>query len=396
MPKTFADFAPVDVKRMNSYRALKAKEVELSLAALQERLAQCPRVNGQHAVVLARLEDLIAAFATELLNIEPVIHDAAFRTEVDIILNQISIFLSIVETQYLRGLATPSSDELFLRTIFLNCLKRLGVDWIDDMVVQGSGELAIYPEFYGSPAMPAFHVPTGLLDFFLSLPGVYHEFGHSAFAKFPSILAAMQQTCHTFFEQLRQHLGPMQPHLRAAQLERFQEAEEFWTDRRLEELFCDLFAQYICGCSNIVSMIDLSMAKGSPTYDMDDLDYPPDAARVRVCILALTSAQANEPSTKHLIAEWEEYAQQFSDSQPYREACPEKLLLQLCQTVFAAIASEMPALLKIQNPPSDVQVAFAPAKTISFEDAIHQGCAVLAWRRDNFESWWQDARTRLV
>ncbi|MBI3868050.1 MAG: hypothetical protein HY299_05905 [Verrucomicrobia bacterium] len=381
---------------MNSYRALKAKEVELALVALQERLEQCPRANGQHVIVLERLEALLAAFAKELLIIQPVVHDPAFRSLVDYRLNGISIFLFIVESQYLRGLVTPSSEELFLRSLFLNCAKRLRLDWIEDMAVQGSGELAIYPELGGSLAIPAFHVPTGLLDSFLSLPGVYHEFGHSVFARFPSILAAMQQVVRTHFQDLVQQLGPMQPALRDAQLKRFELAEEFWTDRCLEELFCDLFAQYVGGCANVVSMIDLSMAKGRPTYEMDSADYPPDAARVRVCALSLTTAQATEASTKHLLAEWEEYAQQFSDSQFYRDSCGENLLKQLGQTVFAGLASEMPNLPKNEAPPPDVKVAFTPAQTLTFEDAIQQGCAVLAWNRDNFESWWQDAHARLV
>lgn len=392
----FADCGHVDVNRMNSYRALKAKEVEIALAALQERLEQCPRINGQHVIVLERLEALLAVFANELITIQPVIHDASFRTEVDITLNQISIFLSIVETQYVRGLTAPSREELFLRSIFLSCAKRLGLDWIEDMALQGSGELAIYPEFYTSLAIPAFHVPTGLLDSFLALPGVYHEFGHSVFARFPSILIDMQRVCRAHFQKLRQQLGPMQPGIRAAHLKRFQQAEEFWSDRRLEELFCDLFAQYIAGCANIVSMIDLSMAKGRPTYDMDDSDYPPDGARVRACALALLDDQADEVSTKHLLAEWEEYAQQFSDSQFYRDACTEPLLRLLGQSVFSALASEMPSLPKNEDPPHDVQMAFTPAQNVSFEDAIQQGCTVLAWNRDNFESWWQDVRTRLM
>jgi hypothetical protein len=363
---------------------------------LQERLEHCPRDNGQHVIVLDRLEALLATFANELLTIQPVIHDVAFQSVVDYTLNRISIFLFIVETQFIRGLSTPCPEELFLRTIFLSSVKRLGLDWIEDMVVQGSGELAIYPELDRSLATPAFHVPTGLLDSFLSLPGVYHEFGHSVFARFPSILAAMQKMNREYFENLRRQLGPTQPGLRAAQLKRLREAEEFWTERRLEELFCDLFAQYVSGCANIISMIDLSMAKGRPTYDMDDSDYPPDAARVRVCVLALAAAQSNESSTKHLLQEWEEYAQQFSDSQAYREACPEILLRQFGRSVFAALASELPNLPKMESPPPDLQSAFTPAETISFEDAIHYGCAVMAWRRDNFESWWQDVRKRLI
>jgi hypothetical protein len=390
------DFVHADVNCMNSYRALKAKEVELALAALQDRLEQCSRTNGQHVIVLQRLEALLANLAQELLTIQPVIHDAAFRSSVDYTLNQISIFLFIVELQYFRGLATPSSEELFLLSLFLNCARRLGLDWIEDMAVQGSGELAIYPKFANSLAIPAFHIPTGLLDSFLSLPGVYHELGHSAFARFPSILTAMQQVVRTHFRDLVQQVGPMQPALRDAQLKRFEQAEEFWTDRCLEELFCDLFAQYIGGCANVVSMIDLSMAKGRPTYEMDSLDYPPDSARVRICAWSLTTGQANEASTKHLLAEWEEYAQQFSDSQFYRDACGEVLLKQLGKTVFAELAAEMPKLPKNEASPPDVKVAFTPTPTLSFEDAIQQGCSVLAWNRDNFESWWQDARTRLV
>lgn len=392
----FAGSVHADVKGMNSYRALKAKEVELALAALHERLEQCPRPNGQHAIVLERLEAFLADFASELLTIQPVIHDAAFRSLLDYTVNRISIFLFIVETQYLRGLATPSKEELFLRSILLSCCKRLGLDWIEDMTVQGSGELAIYPEFRKSLAIPAFHTPTGLLDSFLSLPGVYHEFGHSVFARFTSLLASMRRVVHTHFQQLVRQLGPMQPALRAAQINRFQQAENFWTDRCLEELFCDLFAQYIGGCANVVSLIDLSMAKGAPTFDMDSSDYPPDAARVRACASVLTANQAAEAATKHLLEEWEEYSQRFSDSQFYRDACSENLLGQLGQAAFTGLSSEMPNLPKNEAPPPDVQVAFTPVQSLTLEEAIQRGCAVLAWNRDNFESWWEDARTRLV
>jgi hypothetical protein len=381
---------------MNSYRALKAKEVELALAALQERLEQCPRANGQHEIVLERLEALLAALAQELLIFTPVIHDVAFRSLLDKTLNRVSIYLSLVEMQYLRGLATPSKEELYLRSILLNCAKRLGLDWIEDMAVQGSGALAIYPELGNSLAIPAFHVPTGLLDSFLSLPGVYHEFGHSVFARFPLLLDAMKQVVRVYFEELIRQLGPMQPAIRDAQIKRFQDAETFWTDRCLEELFCDLFAQYIGGCANVVSMIDLSMAKGYPTYDMGSSDYPPDAARVCVCALALTADQAAEASTKHLLEEWKEYSQRFSDSQFYRDACAENLLKQLGRMVFAEILSAMPKLKKNETPPPDLKVAFATEPQVSFEDAIQRGCTVLAWNRDNFESWWEDIQTRLI
>lgn len=66
------------------------------------------------------------------------------------------------------------------------------------------------------------------------------------------------------------------------------------------------------------------------------------------------------------------------------------------QSVFATLASELPALPKREDPLPDVQEAFVPSKTVPFEDAAQQGFSVLAWRRDNFESWCRDVRARLV
>jgi hypothetical protein len=66
------------------------------------------------------------------------------------------------------------------------------------------------------------------------------------------------------------------------------------------------------------------------------------------------------------------------------------------QWVFAALASELPALPKREDPLPDVQEAFVPSKTVPFEDAAQQGFSVLAWRRDNLEFCWRDVRTRLV
>lgn len=381
---------------MSSYRALKAKEVAVALLGLEERLTQCPCVAGEHAVVLEKLDAILARLFAKLEQIAPLAGDPAFHSHVDLELNYISSYLSVIELQFVRALQTPSREELYLRAMFLRLAERLGVNWFEDMVLHASGRLGIYQELEGSLATPVIHVPGGFLDKFMSLPGVYHEFGHSVFTKFPSILAAMRDVVHLHFEELRRRLGPTQPQFLAVQLKRFQDAEKFWNDRRLAELFCDLFAQYLCGCANIISMVDLSMAEGRPVSETEDLEYPPDGARVRACGMMLNADQADEASMHELQEEWEEYAKQFNHSLLYRDACAEPMLRELGQSVFATLAREMPALPKCDDPLPDVQEAFAPSKTVLFEDAVQQGFAVLAWRRDNFESWWKDVRTRLV
>lgn len=381
---------------MSSYRALKAKEVAVALLGLEERLTQCPCVAGEHAVVLEKLETILAGLFAKLEQIAPLAGDQAFHSHVDLELNYISSYLSVIEIQFVRALQTPSREELYLRAMLLRLAERLGVNWFEDMVLHTSGRLGIYQEFEGSLATPVIHVPGGFLDKFLSLPGIYHEFGHSVFTRFPNILAVMRHVVRLHFEEMRRRLGPTQPQFLAVQLKRFDDAEHFWNDRRLAELFCDLFGQYLCGCANIISMIDLSMAEGRPVADVEDLEYPPDGARVRACAIMLNADQANEASMRELQEEWEEYARQFNHPLLYRDACAEPLLRALGQSVFASLAKEMPMLPKCDNPLPDVQKAFIPSETVFFEDALQQGFAVLAWRRDNFESWWTDVRTRLV
>lgn len=381
---------------MSSYRALKAKEIAVALLGLEERLTQCPSVAGEHAVVLEKLEIILARLFAKLEQIAPLAGDPTFHSHVDLEINYISSYLSVIELQFVRALQTPSREELYLRAMFLRLAERLGLNWFEDMVLHASGKLGIYQELEGSLATPVIHVPGGFLDKFLSLPGIYHEFGHSVFTMFPGILLAMRNVVQLHFEKLRRRLGPTQPQFLAVQLKRFQDAENFWNDRRLAELFCDLFAQYLCGCANIISMIDLSMAEGRPVCDVEDLEYPPDGARVRACAMMLSANQAGEASMQELQEEWEEYAQQFNHPLLYRDACADLLLRTLGQTVFTTLAREIPALPKCDDPLPDVQTAFVPSNSIRFEDAVQQGFAVLAWRRDNFESWWQDARSRLI
>jgi len=380
---------------MSSYRALKAKEVELTLLGLQERLAGCPRENGTHAIILARLDAMLIRFAAELESIKPVAEEPAFQSAVDFTLGRIIAFLSVLDTQFIRGLVNPSDEELYLRSVFLGCARRLGLDWFEDMVVQSSGSLGIYTRLDRSFGTPVLHVPPSLLDRFLSLPGVYHEFGHSVFEKFPRLLAAMQQQVREHFDELRRGIGPVQQEQREAQMRHLQAAEMFWNERRLGEIFCDLFGQFVSGSANFISMIDLALADGLPPYDLLDPDYPPNAARVQICAVMLSGEQTNEPLVSRLLDEWSEFTTQHNDGPSYRDTCSEALLRRIALAVFDLLPVEMPNLPRTREPLPDVQVAFTPVESLSFEEAVQRGFAVFAWNRENFDSWWSDARPRL-
>jgi hypothetical protein len=87
-----------------------------------------------------------------------------------------------------------------------------------------------------------------------------------------------------------------------------------------------------------------------------------------MCAKAMSCSRV---SWQHLLEEWQEYAQQFSDSQSYRDASPENLLRRFDQSVSNRFLrrwhQNCPMFSKCNPPPPDVQVAFTPTATISFE-----------------------------
>ena len=229
-----------------------------------------------------------------------------------------------------------------MRIIFLASVKRLGLDWIQDLVVHSSGRLAIFPKFFSVLDIPVFHVQANFLDKCLSLPGAFHEFAHSIFLRFGEFLAAMSAEVIAYFEALKRGIGPVPEDQRQRITKGFDRAQAFWTDSRLAELFCDLFAQYVAGCANMISMVDLCMGTGQPPWDTEIKGYPPFAARVRVCQLSLTPEQAASDEMKGLLADWNQYANYDTSDSFYREVCSDKLLHRFTAAVLDLLPKLMP------------------------------------------------------
>jgi hypothetical protein len=381
---------------MTSYLTLKAEEVKCVLFGLEDRLKNCPRGERDPKFMLECLETRLAEIAEDYQNDEAILHDPLFGLDG---LNRLGLILSslaLIEDEYLPAVAHQTEEERFLRIVFLQCAKRLGLNWIEDVVVHSSGRLAIFPVFLTSLSIPVIHVHTNYLDKCLCLPGVFHEFGHSAFIKFQVFYDTMNREVATHFEAMRRAIGPVGPDEKEKQIERFDEAESYWTEGRLSELFCDLLGQYVAGCANMISMIDLSMAERQPACDTNIEGYPPDAARVRVCQYAMTTNQASSEVIKGLIEEWEKFADIPNAGTLYRDACHEKLLQRFTAVVLALLSDVMKTTPRNTNVLPDFNSATAPFDKLTFEEATQRSIAVLVQRPQDFDSWWKDARQKLT
>ncbi len=381
---------------MYSYQPLKADEVKFVLVGLHERLDACPRGNRDPVLMLdclkERVEDIALLFETE----EPAFRDPDFGLDGLNRLGVIMTFLALIEEEYLPAVAHVTPEERTLRLVFMGAVKRLGLDWIKDLVVHSSGSLAIFPKFFTVLDIPVVHVQANFLDKCLCLPGAFHEFGHSVFLKFIEFYNAMRAELVAHFVALRRAIGPVAEEQKKRLLENLDKAQAYWTDSRLAELFCDLFAQYVAGCANMISMIDLSMGTGQQACDTDVPSYPPDAARVKVCEYALTPEQAASSEVKQLLADWEQYAEVDRADSFYRDVCSEKLLRRFTNVILDLLPKIMPQTQRNVSLMPDIEAVLGPYGSLTLEEATQRAITVLMKRPDIYDSWWREARTRLA
>ena len=381
---------------MYSYQPLKADEVKFVLVGLHERLDACPRGSRDPVFMLDCLKERVEDIALDYENEEPAFRDPDFGLDGLNRLGAIMASLALIEEEYLPAVANLTDEERMLRLVFLGSVKRLGLDWIKDLVVHSSGSLAIFPKFFTVLDVPMVHVQANFLDRCLCLPGAFHEFGHSVFLKFAEFHNAMKAEVFTYFDALRKGIGPVAEDQKKRLLETIDKAQAYWTDSRLAELFCDLFAQYVAGCANIISMIDLSMGTGQPACDTETSGYPPDAARVKVCEYALTPEQAASDEVKQLLADWEQYAEVDRADFFYRSVCSEKLLRRFTIVVLDLLQKLMPQTQRNVALMPDIETVLGPYQSLTFEEATQRALTVLMKRPDLYDSWWRDARTKLV
>lgn len=381
---------------MYSYQPLKADEVQYVLGRLDERLADCPRGERDPVFILKCLEERLADIAKEYEDDEAVFRDPDFGLDGLNRLGAILSSLSLIEDAYMPAVVHQTEEERTLRTIFIKSADRLGLEWIQDLVVYSSGSLAIFPSFLGSYGIPVIHVQVNFLDKCLSLPGVFHELGHSVFLKFLEILTAMQKEVTEHFDSMRKGIGPVKETVKDKQIERLNEAQQYWDEDRLAELFCDVFAQYVSGCANIVSMIDLSMAEGQPACKTDVEGYPPDAARVKVCEYASTDEQLASVPVKDLLKNWEDYADIDNAPSFYRDVCHDKLLRRLSACIVKLISTLMPNTPKSVSVLPTFEEATAPFDTLTFEEAAQRAIAIQVFKPAMFDSWWREAQKKLI
>lgn len=379
---------------MSSYRVAKTAELDLLFDWLADELRQLRQTNPDHHVLLDYLDQEYKQAETKLALLQAILalNDPNLDKRADKIAHDLSRYLIPTANHYIAGLQRQGPQDRRVRGVLFNMCQRLRLDWIKDILVCLHRDLALLAEYRGNFAIPVFFGPPHLLETILEVPGVYHEFGHSVFAKDDVFLREMSAIVKRHFTHLKQQAGPIPPAQKALRDQELDAAAKSWGSLWLAEMFCDLFAGYVCGPANLASMVDLGRAQGFPPHILASNSHPPNCGRVVASWFALSDQQRQHPTMVKIHDTWQNFARGFTAGQDYKLRCSEDLLRSLAEAVNTLIAQHLPDIPRYTKLPTELAAARAVKGSIPLEDLINAGVTILFEAPDEFSAWQRAAR----
>lgn len=371
---------------MPRYLAAKAAEHAAHIEWARRRLADFREMDLPHRVLLDRLDAQLADDVQRLRGIDRALSEPAMLPLTEKACFILNANLRDLSEHYIAGLLQQGREELRWRELLLRTAHRIGLTWIEDILVRLDRDLSIIPARQRDHSIPVFFLPPNQHLSVLSLPGIFHEFGHCVVSKHREIVFALEETVAEYFESERQRLGPMLPAQRERRLAQIAHAAGYWDEHRLVEVFCDVFASHTCGAVNVLSMVDLSRANTLDPYSVA-CDYPPHATRIAVSYHALGEEQQRQGLVSEVWADWQRVALRLTVTNEYKAFCPDALVSRLAARCVELIARHQPATPRQEAVPPAPDLPLSAVKAEDLCDAANSGLTILWHRPHLYETW---------
>ena len=209
-------------------------------------------------------------------------------------------------------------------------------------------------------------------------------------ADFRALQIVYQPQLQRTYSSFRQKAGPLAPGKRAERERTIGKALEYWDEKRLEELFCDVYATFVTGPAYYFSCVDMAVKSVLEPFHVDVRDeHPPMAARVHVCHGALTSLLTGVVSVgAHCTRHMECACTQTSWREMYKlDFCADALLDCLTDAANQSIERFLPQARRYEEPSAVVNVGQEDSGVMSLEDALNAGSRILLANADHYAQW---------
>lgn len=352
-------------QELNDLHSKRPKHDEL-INRLQIKLNECEALRNQLEIIIRVGHPTLVSRAL------PIIHDIEF-------------WILIISGYYLPALHREGNNETEINDLILSAAARCGLSWIRDMAIRLDGPLATVSVLNEMPVIFSFpQHSVSLLD----MAGLYHELAHNVFRKFPVIADHLAATTSDYFSDFRRQAGPLGPSEKAERDRAINAAQLYWNPKRLDELFADIFAAFVCGPAYYYSCVNMALSINCNPFEVNFMDeHPPTAARVFVSQNTLSSIHGKEPSVVLVSKAWNECASSINKNAVFDLVCPPNLLQRLVQTATDDIKNLLPQSPRYNHPIPDETKMFEIPSNVTLEDILNRGSRILLTKPDTYGTW---------
>ena len=376
---------------MLDYLKAKVADFNVVLSWVEQELADLQSKRSNNTRLISRLQQKIndcRGLCASLQLIARIGHPMLIARALPII-HDINWWTIIITWYYLPALRRESDADIAVRGIMLNAARRCGLTWIEDMAVRLDGAQATVSAITESPVVfgPPQHSAS-----LLGMAGLYHELGHNAFQRFLAITDNLAAVTSSHFSEFRRQAGPLTPEELTERNRTIDEALNYWKLERLNEVFSDVFATFVCGPAYYSLSVDMALTLAGDPFDVDPIDvHPPPAARVYVCQRALSSHYLNELFVSLLRDIWNDYLRTLSRNSQFELTCAPELLDRLVQSSIQSIETYLPEAKRYERPlPIEADLMQIPSDA-TLEILLNQGGQILLKKPERYTDWEQKA-----
>lgn len=372
---------------MLDYLCAKAADYAVILTWADQQVQYLCSKCSEHQPLLNRLRDSIDEAQFLLGQLQIITHvghhrliSKAFRT-----VHQIEYWIIIITSYYIPALQRENKDDLALRALLIPTAIRCGLSWIEDIAVRLDGQHATVAVLTETPVIfaPPQH-SASLLD----MAGLYHEFGHNAFRRFPTIADDLSASVLDYYFGFSQQAGPMSPNKKAERDRAIDEAITYWDEKRLEEIFCDIYATIVVGPVHYFSCTDMALRSAVNPFFVDVQDvHPPLAARVYVCDTALSSAHQNNLVVLTTRSTWRAYIGTLGRNAGFQLICAPELLDRLTEAAIRSIETFLPDVQRYDRTSTVSVGTDLASQDNSLEDILNAATRVLLASPNQYAAW---------
>lgn len=352
-------------QELKELHSLRPKHGEL-INLLHMKLDECEALRNQLEIIMRLGHPSLVNRAL------PIIHDIEF-------------WIIVITGYYLPALRREDGKDIAIKNILFSTATRCGLSWIKDFAVRLDGPLATVSVVTEIPVVFSYPQHSTSL---LNMAGLYHELAHNVFRRFPIVADHLTATVSDYFSDFRRQAGPLGPSEKAERDRAINTAQRYWDSKRLDELFADIFAVFVCGPAYYVSCVDMAVSLDSKPFEVNFMDeHPPAAARVLVSQAALSSIHSQEPSVILASKAWNVCASSLNKNSIYDLVCSPNLLHRLVQTANTEIGSLLPQTPRYNYPLPDEAKMFEIPSDAILEDILNRGCRILLTKPDVYGAW---------